>query len=76
MQQPCGKADLDTRFYNAHETSAVEDFAIALSCGDAEFKVSGPNVCGTLTILIVTWLAPDVFWCHHHRRKQDPVQGR
>ena len=28
-----------TRFYNALETSAVEDFAIALVCGDAEFKV-------------------------------------
>lgn len=26
--------------YNAHETSPVEDFAIALVCGDAEFKVS------------------------------------
>lgn len=28
------------RFYNAHETSSVEDFAVALACGDAEFKVS------------------------------------
>jgi len=27
------------RNYNAHETSAVDDFAIALLCGDAEFKV-------------------------------------
>lgn len=27
------------RAYQAHETSAVEDFAIALLCGDAEFKV-------------------------------------
>lgn len=27
------------KFYNAHETSAVEDFAVALLCGDAEFKV-------------------------------------
>ena len=27
------------KFYNAHETSAVEDFAIALMCGDAEFKM-------------------------------------
>lgn len=32
------------RFYNAHETSAVEDFAIALACGDAEFKVLG-RIC-------------------------------
>lgn len=27
------------RNLNAHETSAVDDFAIALLCGDAEFKV-------------------------------------
>ncbi|KAI9851725.1 MAG: hypothetical protein M1838_002940 [Thelocarpon superellum] len=27
------------RFYNAHETSAVEAFAVALLCGDAEFKM-------------------------------------
>lgn len=27
------------RNYNAFETSAVEDFAIALLCGEAEFKV-------------------------------------
>lgn len=27
------------KFYNAHETSAVEDFAIVLLCGDAEFKM-------------------------------------
>ncbi|KZF21446.1 P-loop containing nucleoside triphosphate hydrolase protein [Xylona heveae TC161] len=27
------------RFYNAHETSAVESFAIALLCGDAEFRM-------------------------------------
>lgn len=32
-------ADRLPRFYNAHETSAVEDFAIALVCGDADFKV-------------------------------------
>ncbi|WEW57899.1 ATP-dependent RNA helicase [Emydomyces testavorans] len=28
-----------TRNYNAHGTSAVEDFCIALLCGDAEFKM-------------------------------------
>lgn len=28
-----------SRFYNAHETSAVESFAVALLCGDLEFKV-------------------------------------
>lgn len=27
------------KFYNAHETSAVEDFAVALLCGDPEFKM-------------------------------------
>ncbi|MCJ1285704.1 hypothetical protein MMC26_005045 [Xylographa opegraphella] len=27
------------KFYNAHETSAVEDFAIALVCGEADFKM-------------------------------------
>jgi ATP-dependent RNA helicase DHX29 len=27
------------KFYNAHETSAVDDFAVALLCGEAEFKV-------------------------------------
>jgi ATP-dependent RNA helicase DHX29 len=29
-----------SQFYNANETSAVEELAIALLCGDAEFKVS------------------------------------
>ena len=28
-----------SRFYNALETSAAEDFAVALICGDAEFKI-------------------------------------
>jgi len=28
-----------SRFYNAHETSAVEDFPLALVCGDADFKM-------------------------------------
>ena len=27
------------RFYNAHETSSIDDIAVALVCGDAEFKV-------------------------------------
>jgi hypothetical protein len=27
------------RNLSAHDTSAVDDFAIALLCGDAEFKV-------------------------------------
>ena len=27
------------RFYNAHETSPVESFAVALICGEAEFKM-------------------------------------
>ena len=33
MQSGSGKA------YNAHETSPVEAFAIALACGDAEFRM-------------------------------------
>ncbi|KAL1967815.1 hypothetical protein VTN77DRAFT_2504 [Rasamsonia byssochlamydoides] len=28
-----------SKFYNAHETSAVEDFAVALLCGDPDFKM-------------------------------------
>jgi hypothetical protein len=28
-----------SKLYNAHETSAVEDFAVAMLCGDVEFKV-------------------------------------
>ena len=28
-----------SKFYNAHETSAVEDMAVALLCGEAEFKM-------------------------------------
>lgn len=28
-----------SRLYNAHETSAVESFAVALLCGDIDFKV-------------------------------------
>lgn len=28
-----------SKFYNAHETSSVEDFAVALVCGEAEFKM-------------------------------------
>ncbi|KAL1855476.1 hypothetical protein Plec18167_007102 [Paecilomyces lecythidis] len=27
------------KFYNAHETSAVDDFAVAFLCGEAEFKL-------------------------------------
>jgi ATP-dependent RNA helicase DHX29 len=27
------------KFYNAHETTAGEDFTVALLCGDAEFKL-------------------------------------
>ncbi|KAL8902085.1 MAG: hypothetical protein Q9207_004881 [Kuettlingeria erythrocarpa] len=32
------QADRRPRFYNAHETSTVEPFALALACGDADFK--------------------------------------
>lgn len=33
------------RNLNAHDTSAVDDFAIALLCGDAEFKVNSHPPC-------------------------------
>jgi hypothetical protein len=33
------------RSYNAHETSAVESFAVALLCGDLEFKVRTRSSC-------------------------------
>lgn len=32
------------RNLNAHETSAVDDFAIALLCGEAEFKVRSSTI--------------------------------
>lgn len=35
-------ADSSYRSYNAHETSAVEPFALILACGDADFKASPP----------------------------------
>ena len=35
----CETQLMNLRFYNAHETSAVEDFAAALLCGEADFKV-------------------------------------
>lgn len=31
------------RFTNAHETTAVEGFAIALMCGDVRADVSSPS---------------------------------
>lgn len=31
-----------SRFYNAHETTGVEEFAIALLCGDVRCDVSLP----------------------------------
>lgn len=41
--------------YNANETSAVEELAIALLCGDAEFKVSrDPSVFKYDTYLLTT----------------------
>lgn len=33
------QTDRGRRFYNAHETSAVEPFALVLACGEADFKV-------------------------------------
>ncbi len=37
----------NNRFYNAHETSAVEEIAIALLCGEAEFKASKQDRCAS-----------------------------
>ena len=34
-----GTSNLLCRFYNARETSPIEDFAVALVCGEADFKV-------------------------------------
>lgn len=44
------------RYLNAHETTAVDEFAVALLCGDAEFKVrdtayhhdTSPTLCFAL----------------------------
>ena len=32
-------ANTSFRSFNAHETSAVDELAIVIGCGDAEFKV-------------------------------------
>jgi hypothetical protein len=49
------------RFYNAHETTAVEEFAVALLCGDVRCDVSktfSQTEC-------VTDLSLDVCWRFH-----------
>ena len=38
-------ANAGSRYYNAHETGAMEPLALALACGDAEFKVSSSPRC-------------------------------
>lgn len=44
------------RNYNAHETSAVEDFCLALLCGDVEFKVRNPyNLTHIPLFLLDIW---------------------
>ena len=57
------------RNLNAHETSAVDDFAIALLCGEAEFKVCFHlhplRSSITKTRTNVHFL--DVLRCHLHR---------
>lgn len=63
------------RNLNAHDTSAVDDFAIALLCGDAEFKVRDLLIklshYGNLTMLT---LSADVFWCRLHRCESHPLR--
>ena len=53
------------RFYNAHETTAVEEFAIALLCGDVRCDVrqDGFPSRNLLTFHL------DVCWSHHSRWK-------
>lgn len=63
------------RNLNAHDTSAVDDFAIALLCGDAEFKVRDLLIkllhYGNLAMLK---LSADVFWCRLHRCESHPLR--
>lgn len=65
--QSSGKAMANRlpRFYNAHETSATEDFAIALICGDADFKV---RIFLALDLRLIWHLVlwTGIQWCHHH----------
>jgi hypothetical protein len=48
---------MSSRFYNAHETTAVEEFAIALLCGDVRCDVS---LLSTSPPRIFTYSASDV----------------
>jgi len=48
------------RFYNAHETTAVEDFAIALLCGDVRCDVSF-HALNYLIVLISSQMYAGVF---------------
>lgn len=55
---------ISTRFYNAHETTAAEEFAIALLCGDVRCDVSFFSFH-----IGLYWQSPDVRWSIYHRRQ-------
>lgn len=40
----CNAVTDTSRFYNAHETTAVEEFSIALLCGDVRCDVSNSSL--------------------------------
>ena len=65
------------RFYNAHETSAVDDFAIALVCGEADFKVrfSLPLI-HTQCVGAAALISVDVLGRNRDRRQSSPILPR
>ena len=63
------------RNYNAHETTAVDNFAIALLCGDSEFKVclsSRLHSCHVL-LSVLKLTVVDVLGGHLDRRQPGTV---
>lgn len=73
--------DHSFRFYNAHETSAVESLAIILACGDAEFKVCQAFSCLRSVARNETPINhdfrpfSDVCRSYYHRRQSNPLCG-
>lgn len=59
------------KFYNAHETSAVEDLAVALVCGEADFKVRSS---GILLLRCPCSDSADVRRGHRDRRQPDSLR--
>ena len=55
-----------SKAYNAHETSAVEDFAVALLCGDPEFKVrtyeAHPAANGNALLIFTSYIQASFPW--------------